>query len=658
MVALKMLAAGSHASPAARRRLRAESETIARFRHANVVTIHDVGEHQGVPYLCLELVEGGSLADWLSKRTKPLSASKAARVVAALARVVQEAHNLGIIHRDLKPANVLLSGSPNDSLDTGRLKLTDFGLAKRLADADPSSSFHSGMVLGTPAYMAPEMACTGKTDVGPAVDIYGLGAILYELLVLRAPFRGGSPFATVLQVLRQLPERPSRIVPTVPLDLEEICLRCLEKDKSRRYASAAELGDVLDRFLSGESASFPGRIRRHWSRAGIAATVIACAAAIASITLLWSFSRDRSAVSPTAAAKIEITRPESGGFYDLEVGYHHSGRITLSPPTKTAVPPAISFDVNDDRHWQYLEKCLTTNAKLWTELAHDVAYWGPIDDSDWFEVVYKIPFDFPVRAASIYASLCLIEHTANGYLEVSTDPRQGWTTVARGNTSGVGGGPFDISEAIRGGRNIYVRARMKGRDDQNGSSMAQYMRTSTSPDGHVDLKNRRVFELRASDRDYPIVTASVRWNDGSQSRLWVRPDGEFDVDRTFEKPGHYFCTVTACAGKLEPVSETFDVWINSRGSQLAIDPTPRRIRAGEIYHANGTLRGLNAGPWSGVVDYDDGSGEHALDVLPGGKIILEHRYMLAGKHVLRVTLENQAGEMVTERPTCIVLARH
>lgn len=177
------------------------------------------------------------------------------------------------------------------------------------------------------------------------------------------------------------------------------------------------------------------------------------------------------------------------------------------------------------------------------------------------------------------------------------------------------------------------------------------------PDGHVDIKKPYVFELRAFDRDVPIVTASIECSDGWHGRLWVDLDGEFSLDHVFGKPGRYVFTVVASAGKLEPVTETFDAWINSTGLQLAIDPSPLPINVGETYFANGTLKGSRAGPWSGVVDYADGTGEQALAVAPDGRFKLEHCYTADGKYLLRVTLKNQAAEMVTDRPTCIVAPR-
>jgi len=658
-VALKMLAAGAHATPRARSRLRAESETIARFKHPNVVTIHDVGEHQGVPYLCLELVEGGSLADWLSNRTEPLPPSEAARVVAALARVVQEAHNLGIIHRDLKPANVLLTGPLDVPLDTSRLKLTDFGLAKRLVEAGPPSNSSSGLILGTPSYMAPEQAGAGKTEVGRAVDVYGLGAILYELLTLRAPFRGESPFETVLQVLSQTPERPSRHNPAIPAGLEAICLQCLEKDPARRFASASELGDHLDRFASGLPLNQSGPTPRVRSRAGLAATVGAGLAAVALFAAVCLFSFDQlhpsASPKPPSPAKIDIMAPPGGVSLTQGVDYHEKGRIGLSPPAETAWPAEdIAFDLSSDHHLRYLDTSLTKNARCWTEPDHDITYWGPIDDGEWFEVVYRFPFEFPVRAASLHASVNLAEAGAAGFLHVSTDPREGWTEVARQSTLFPGGGPFDVSEIVRGARQIYVRARMKGRDDHDGSCMAQFLRTSTAPDGHRDCKSPYVFELRAFDREVPILTASLACSDGGSRRLWVGLDGEFSVDHVFDKPGQNTCTITARAGKLE-ASKSFDLWINSRGWRPVIDPNPLRIHLGETYRAEGKLSGAGSGPWSGVVDYADGSGKQALTVTPDGRVRLEHRYRTTGKHLLRVTIRDDAGDTVTDRPTCIVV---
>ena len=258
IVALKMILAGIHAAPEEVARFRIEAEAVAQLQHPHIVQIYEIGQKDGCPYYSLEFVEGGSLARQLDG--KPWPAEKAARLVEALARAIHHAHLHGIVHRDLKPGNVLLTVN-------GQPKVTDFGVAKRL-DSNLGHT-RTGAVLGTPSYMAPEQA-EGKRAVGPAADVYGLGAILYEMLTGRAPFQGPTPLDTVLQVVSEEPMAPRRLQATVPRDLETICLKCLEKDPRRRYATAQALGDDLVCFLGGEpiSARPPGLLGRfdRWAR--------------------------------------------------------------------------------------------------------------------------------------------------------------------------------------------------------------------------------------------------------------------------------------------------------------------------------------------------------------------------------------------------------
>jgi serine/threonine-protein kinase len=260
IVALKMALADANASPQERERFQREAEAVAALRHANIVQIHDVGDADGRPYFTMEYVEGGSLAQKLAGTSQP--ARQAAALLATLAHAVQAAHQSGIVHRDLKPANVLLTAD-------GTPKISDFGLARRL-DGE-SGLTRTGATLGTPLYMAPEQA-RGKTDmVGPAADLYALGTILYECLTGQPPFRAETAVATLYQVAFQDPVPPSRLNAKVPRDLETICLKCLEKEPSRRYDSAAALAEDLDRFLRGEAIAarpegWSGRLARRIRR--------------------------------------------------------------------------------------------------------------------------------------------------------------------------------------------------------------------------------------------------------------------------------------------------------------------------------------------------------------------------------------------------------
>jgi WD40 repeat protein/tRNA A-37 threonylcarbamoyl transferase component Bud32 len=239
-VALKMIRTGAHAGTAELSRFRAEAEAVARLQHPNVVQIHEVGEHDGLPFLCLEYVDGGSLAGQLGGI--PLTPARAAELVEVLARAMHAAHLKGVVHRDLKPHNVLLTAE-------GLPKVSDFGLAKDLTEAEGQT--RTGAVLGTPSYMAPEQA-EGKKEVGPAADVYALGAILYECLTGRPPFRAATPLETLEQVRDREPAAPRHLQPGVPRDLETVCLQCLQKQPHRRYASALELAEDLRRFLEGQ----------------------------------------------------------------------------------------------------------------------------------------------------------------------------------------------------------------------------------------------------------------------------------------------------------------------------------------------------------------------------------------------------------------------
>jgi tRNA A-37 threonylcarbamoyl transferase component Bud32 len=253
VVALKMIRDSALAGPEERARFRAEAEAVAQLQHPNIVQIHEVGEHHGLPFFSLEFVAGGSLAEQLHGTPQP--PRTAARLVETLARAVDTAHQKGIIHRDLKPANVLLT-------EDGTPKITDFGLAKR-PDAGTAHT-QTGAIVGTPSYMAPEQAAGRGRSVGPAADVYALGALLYEMLTGRPPFVGETTLDTLAQVVGQEPVAVRALQPRTPRDLETVCLKCLHKQPAKRYATAAALADDLRRFLGNEPilARPVGRVER------------------------------------------------------------------------------------------------------------------------------------------------------------------------------------------------------------------------------------------------------------------------------------------------------------------------------------------------------------------------------------------------------------
>ena len=257
VVALKTILSGSMATATERARFRREAELAANLDHPNIVPIYEVRDQDGILFFSMKLIDGGNLADHRATFTRDPRAI--ARLLITLAQALHYAHGKGFIHCDLKPSNILID------ID-GQPQITDFGLARRASEE--SSLTATGAILGTPSYMAPEQAAGQRQSIGPATDVYGLGAILYELLTGRPPFRTPTMMETVLQVLERDPIPPHELVPGLPRELETICLKCLEKLPEDRYASAKELASDLDRYLQGDVVQATGvfqRLRR-WTR--------------------------------------------------------------------------------------------------------------------------------------------------------------------------------------------------------------------------------------------------------------------------------------------------------------------------------------------------------------------------------------------------------
>lgn len=279
IVAVKILSAGEFATPEGVQRFHSEAAAAARLQHPNIVAIHEVGDQQGVRFFSMDYVEGPSLTQFAARRS--LSAAEGAGIVKTIAEAVHYAHQKGILHRDLKPSNVLID-------PFGEPRLTDFGLAKELSGS--SDLTRSGEVLGTPGYMPPEQADSAFGAVSPASDVYSLGAILYFTLTNRPPFASPSLHETLRQVIEHDPVKPRLLNPSVPADLETICLKCLQKDPHRRYATAAELAADLERFQDrrpilarpiGQAEVFWRWCRREPAAAALAGAVFLLLAALA-----------------------------------------------------------------------------------------------------------------------------------------------------------------------------------------------------------------------------------------------------------------------------------------------------------------------------------------------------------------------------------------
>jgi formylglycine-generating enzyme required for sulfatase activity len=304
LVALKMIRAVEHASPAERLRFQIETEAVARLQHPHIVQLYEAGEVRGQPFFSLEFCDGGTLTQQLKKQ-RP-SPREAAALIETLARAMHYAHLRGVVHRDLKPGNVLLAGAERVA------KITDFGLAKRI-DAEARDVSQSGAIMGTAAYMAPEQAAGKVRDTGPAADVYALGALLYQCLTGRPSFDGPQHLVLV-SVLNDEPVPPSRLATKVPADLETICLKCLSKEPARRYASAEELANDLRRFQAGEPirARPVGAVERTWKwarrRPAAAALLGVVLLALVGLTVLSVVALDREQKAQQEADKARKAR--------------------------------------------------------------------------------------------------------------------------------------------------------------------------------------------------------------------------------------------------------------------------------------------------------------------------------------------------------------
>jgi WD40 repeat protein/tRNA A-37 threonylcarbamoyl transferase component Bud32 len=341
LVALKMVLAGRLASAADVRRFHTEAEAAGGLDHPNIVPIYEVGEHAGQPYFVMKFMEGGNLAARCAGG--PTAPKEAARLTAAAARAVHHAHQRGILHRDLKPANILLDAQ-------GQPHVADFGLARVLASDGPT---RTGTILGTPSYMAPEQA-RGEKGVSTAADVYALGAILYEMLAGRPPFRGPTPLEVLMQVMEKEPEALRRLNPKIDRDLETICLKCLEKRPEKRYASAAALADDLDRWLKGEPVQARrtgalGRLVRWVRRRPAAAAWVLMALAL--VVAVFAYAAWRGAQDWLASWKPLLAQADEAS---------RKGDVAAAAAVLDRFPSFLR-----DAEWQDMKRSLRPPAMSW-----------------------------------------------------------------------------------------------------------------------------------------------------------------------------------------------------------------------------------------------------------------------------------------------------
>ncbi|MFO0863803.1 MAG: serine/threonine-protein kinase [Gemmataceae bacterium] len=332
-VALKMIVAGQFANADVRQRFEREAEAVARLQHPNIVQLFESGSCEGSPYFSLEFVEGASLASRL--RGTPIGPAPATRLMETLARAMQAAHERGIIHRDLKPANILIAGPSTQAPDEWVPKIADFGLAKQLGETTHQT--RSGDVLGTPSYMAPEQASGNTGLIGPPTDVYALGAILYELLTGHPPFAAPTVYETIAMVLNDEPVSIRRIREAVPKDLETICLKCLRKSPEKRYASAAEFADDLQRFHKQEPilarrTGFVERLAKWAKRKPAVAALWAGAISVAMLGVIASVAYEQ---------RVKATRMRAQA----------AGLVRSLAEAETPAAPRIIDELDEVREW-------------------------------------------------------------------------------------------------------------------------------------------------------------------------------------------------------------------------------------------------------------------------------------------------------------------
>jgi WD40 repeat protein/tRNA A-37 threonylcarbamoyl transferase component Bud32/tetratricopeptide (TPR) repeat protein len=626
LVALKMILAGGHASDADLARFRTEAEATARVKHANIIQIYEIGEHEGKPYFSLEFCVGGSLAQEIDGT--PMQPKEAARMVEKLARGMEAAHQQEVIHRDLKPANVLLA-------EDGTPKITDFGLAKKLDDAGQTQS---GAIMGTPSYMAPEQAEGKGKEMGPPADIYALGAILYELLTGRPPFKAATPLDTILQVVADEPVAPRQLNAKIPRDLETICLKCLHKDPQRRYGRAAALADDLGRFLRQEPvlARPVGNFERavRWCRrnpaltaSGMLGILVVIGAVVVPVLLAIREARSAS----TLATEQQKTLTALGESRANERKALDAERAALKQAAESIL----------ERAQQLGEKGEVNTALLWLARGLALAVQAGADDladafrwnlGAWERELHTLERVFP-QSSPVYSAAW----SGDGRM-VGTGCKDGHVRVWDSDSGRL------LHEWRTDAEIVSVcfhprRSRLAALDrnglvrlwDLHGKSgpWLSFRVIPTAMDNIVflaivyspDGKTLAAGGLRGASQFFDAETGHPQ---GAELRL--HPDNHFATESVcFSQDGKYSFTASAAwyarlwnAGTATPVADRFET--KTRNFAAALSPDAKKVLIGGFQDTAAKLWD----PWTGkhLHTLAHRGGVHAVDYAPDGRLVL------------------------------------